>query len=90
MRAYAFGSARRRSTRSLDVISVKFDVFGRLQLDVVREGGLWVAYRLDLGKRMKLNELAIPPNLDASEIGTYLDDLYHEMGRPGQVVREIE
>ena len=78
-----------RSTRSLDVIRVKFDIFGRLKLEVVRDQDQWVAYRLDLGKRVKVPELAIPSMLEPSEIAEYLDDLYHEMAKPGQVVREI-
>ena len=69
---------------------MKFDVFGRFKLEVVRERDEWTAYRLDLGKRVKLPELAIPSMLEASEIATYLDDLYHEMARAGQVVREIQ
>ena len=69
---------------------MKFDVFGRFKLEVVRERDGWVAYRLELGKRIKLPELAIPATLEASEIATYLDDLYHEMGGPGQIVRELQ
>ena len=68
---------------------MKFDVFGRFQLDVVREGGRWAAYSLGVGKRIKRDDLAIPPFLEAAEIGGYLDDLYHEMAGPGQVVREV-
>lgn len=69
---------------------MKFDVFGRFQLEVVREEERWVAYRLEPGKRVKWNQLAIPPSIDASEIGGYLDDLYHEMAGPGLVVRELQ
>jgi hypothetical protein len=69
---------------------VKVDVYGRFQLDVVREGQRWVAYRLALGKRIQWNELAIPSKLEAAEICEYLDDLYHEMAKPGQRVHEIE
>jgi len=39
---------------------MKFDVYGRFQVEVAREGERWVAYRLEPGKRTKLNELAIP------------------------------
>jgi hypothetical protein len=35
-------------------------------------------------------ELVIPSTLEGSEIATYLDDLYHEMARPGQIVRELK
>jgi hypothetical protein len=69
---------------------VKFDVLGRFKLEVVREQDQWVAYRLEPGKRMKLPELAIPAMLEPLEIAEYLDDLYHEMAKPGQAVREIQ
>jgi hypothetical protein len=68
---------------------VKFDVYGKLRIEVVREGDRWVAYRLELGKRSQLNEVVIPPSLPASDISVYLDDLYHEGAVPGQTVREI-
>ena len=64
---------------------MKFDVFGRFQLEVAREEGRWVAYKLAPDKRLKVPELAIPSTLaSSSEISTYLDDLYHEMAGPGQ------
>ena len=69
---------------------MKFDIFGRFKLEVVREQDQWVAYRLEPGKRMKVPELAIPAMLEPLEIAEYLDDLYHEMAKPGQVVREIQ
>ena len=70
---------------------MKFDVFGRFQLEVAREDGRWVAYKLALGKRVRWPELAIPSTLASSlEISTYLDDLYHEMAGPGQSVREFK
>ena len=69
---------------------MKFDVFGRFKLEVARERDQWVAYKLDLGKRIKWPELAIPATLEPSEIATYLDDIYHEMAGPGQIVREFQ
>ena len=67
-----------------------FDIYGRLKLQILREDGSWVAYRIEPGKRMKWPTLAIPTSLDAAELPEYLDDLYHEMARPGQSVRRID
>ena len=68
---------------------MKFDVYGRFQIEVVREGDQWVAYRLDLGKRMKVN-VVIPQEIQTSEeIARYLDDLYHEAAGPGQSVSPV-
>ncbi len=68
---------------------MRVDVYGRFQLEIVREGDRWAAFRLDAGKRMRLPELAIPGHLDASEIPEFLDDLYHEASKPGQSVRVL-
>jgi hypothetical protein len=70
------------------VQAMRFDVYDRFQLEVVREKGQWVAYRLGLGRRAPAN-LAIPSWVAPSEIATYLDDLLHELARPGQTVRPL-
>ena len=66
-----------------------FDVYGRIRLEILREADGWVAYRIEPGKRIKLPELAIPASLSAAELPVYLDDLYHEMAKPGQSVRQM-
>lgn len=66
---------------------MRFDVYGRFQLEVRREAGQWVAYRLALGKRARVVNLAIPEEIQSpQEIARYLDDLYHEAARPGDSV----
>ena len=67
---------------------MKVDVYG-YQLELVRENGAWIAYRLDTGKRIRVPELGIPANLEPNEIPVFLDDLYHEMARPGQSIRVL-
>ena len=67
---------------------MKFDVYGRFQIEVCREDGHWAAYRVGLGKRARIDSVAIPAEIrTAEEIARYLDDLYHETSRPGQSVR---
>ena len=34
---------------------MKFDVYGRFQIEVRREANDWAAYRIALGKRTKIN-----------------------------------
>lgn len=69
---------------------MRVDVYGRFQLEILRENGRWTAYRLEPGKRIRLPELAIPDDLDATEIAQFLDDLYHEMSKPGQAIRVLD
>lgn len=67
--------------------AMRVDVYGRFQLEILRENERWVAYRLEPGKRIRLADLAIPADLDANEVAQFLDDLYHEGSKPGQSVR---
>lgn len=62
---------------------MKFNVYGRFQVDVRRENDTWVVYRSELGKRTVLNDVVIPQNLAADDLATYLDDIFHEFARPG-------
>jgi len=42
---------------------MKFNIYGRFQVDVRRENEFWVVYRSELGKRARLNDVVIPSNL---------------------------
>ena len=69
---------------------MKFDVYGRFQVEVCWETDHWVAYRIALGKRTRISELAILAEIQTPvEIARYLDDIYHEAARPGQSVSLI-
>jgi hypothetical protein len=63
---------------------MRFDIYGRFQLDVRRENDSWEVYRLEHGKRARMNDFVIPSTLEADEIATYLDDIFHELSGPGQ------
>jgi len=68
---------------------MRFNIYGRFQLDVQRENDSWVVYRLELGKRAKANDVVIPSTLEAGEIATYLDDIFHELSGPGQSIEVL-
>lgn len=69
---------------------MKFDVYGRFQVEVRWETDHWAAYGVAPGKRVRINNLAIPAEIQtAREIARYLDDLYHEAATPGQSVSVI-
>jgi hypothetical protein len=65
---------------------LQFNIYGRFKLEVRREDDTWVVYRADLGKRFRIDDLAIPPDLRAEELVGYLDAFYHEYAQPGQHV----
>jgi hypothetical protein len=65
---------------------MKFNIYGRFQVDVRRENDAWVAYRSELGKRTLLNDVVVSPNLTEHELATYLDDIFHEFAKLGENV----
>jgi hypothetical protein len=68
---------------------MKFNIYGRFQVDVRRENDTWVVYRAELGKRTRLNDVIIPPDVAAQEIATWLDDVFHEYAGVGQTVEQL-
>ncbi len=66
---------------------MRFDVYGRFQLEVVRVGEEWRVYRVAQGKLMLAGDVVIPAEVAPSEVATYLDDLFHEAAAPGKRVR---
>jgi hypothetical protein len=70
-------------------MKMRFNIYGRFQVDVRRENGAWVAYRAESGKRAKLNDVVIPQDLDGDDIATWLDDVFHEFAGIGQNVERL-
>jgi hypothetical protein len=70
-------------------VKMRFDIYGRFQVEVRRENNGWVAYRAELGKRARLHDVVIPSDLDANDIGTYLDDVFHEFAGIGHGVERL-
>ena len=69
---------------------MKFDIYGRYRIEVIRKAGSWVVYRSDNGKRRPEFGIVIPSSMSAEEIPTYLDDLLHELAHPGATIRRID
>jgi hypothetical protein len=68
---------------------MKFDIYGRFQVDVRRENDSWEVYRLEPGKRARMEEIVIPSALEADEIIVYLDDIFHELAGFGQSIEPM-
>lgn len=62
---------------------MKLDVYGRFQLEVLRENDVWVVYQPGLGTRVRDTSFVIPAFLAPEEIARYLDDIFHEISGPG-------
>lgn len=69
---------------------MKFDIYGRLQLEIEREGDRWAAYERSEGKRLRAQGVIIPDEIPVDELAAFLDDLFHEMGGPGDRVTRVD
>ena len=70
--------------------TMRFDIYGRYQLEVVRKDERWIMYELDYGKRRLTTDFVIPASLRPDELATYLDDMLHELARPGDNIQRID
>jgi len=69
---------------------MRFDAYGRYKLDVIPTDSKWQVFELEEGKRALITDFVIPAELTEDEIASYLDDHFHEIARPGQIVRRID
>jgi len=58
---------------------MKYDVFGKKIIDVIRENNQWVAYYVGSnGLKRKAGDVQIPADMMQSDLQEYLADLFHE------------
>ncbi|MGE0109146.1 MAG: hypothetical protein AB7S81_05195 [Bdellovibrionales bacterium] len=66
-----------------------YDIYGRRRIEIVCKGKMRTAYRL-IGERRQIEpDFVIPDGYNEAQIRTYLDDMLHEMARPGQIIKLI-
>lgn len=68
---------------------MRFDIYGRYELEVLCEGNRWKVFSVGAGKRELLNDVVIPNEIGPQEIATYLDALFHELATPGRTIRRV-
>ncbi|QOL24973.1 hypothetical protein LP316_11735 [Thalassotalea sp. LPB0316] len=57
---------------------IKFNVFGK-PMSVLKKEHEWQLFNeSDTGIRSRVYDVVIPSDMDASELASYLDDIYHE------------
>jgi hypothetical protein len=69
---------------------MKFDVYGRFFIDVTRESGGWVVYRIDQGRRQRMENLVLADDVRPEDIPLALEDLLHEYAAPDRMIKRIE
>lgn len=69
---------------------MRFDIYGRFTLEVVRQDGRWAAFRLDGGKRRPFGDFVIPAGLPPEAVAGFLDDMLHEFAAPRRSIRRLD
>lgn len=63
----------------LTVEEMKFDIFGRKVLEVVRSDNQWLTFYCgNGGVKRKANDIRIPASLSEAELDEYIADVFHE------------
>ena len=68
---------------------MKFDIYGKFQLQVERENGRWQVYKIGSGYRTPVHDIIIPLEMSPEELIGFLDDIFHEASTPEKKVRAI-
>ncbi len=70
---------------------MKFDIYGKKVLEVVRCDGVWLTFYLgNAGVKRVADDIHIPPEVEEGELESYIDDLFHEYAtRADQQVRRL-
>jgi hypothetical protein len=68
---------------------MKYDIYGKFQLEVRRENDAWTVYRLGSGVRSRTHDVVLPDDLEPGEIAIFLDDLFHESDTDGRGIEEL-
>lgn len=62
---------------------MKFSIYGRKVVEVIRDGSGWSAFYLgNEGKKRKADGLVIPSTVREEDLVEYLADVFHEMATP--------
>ncbi len=69
---------------------MQFDIYGRFFIEVIRESGSWRIYRIDQGRRLRMDDLVIPDSTPVENISRCLEDLLHECALPGRTIRLLD
>jgi hypothetical protein len=69
---------------------MKFDIYGRFFVEVTRESGRWTVYRIDQGRRQRMEDLVLADDVHAEDIPHALEDLLHEYASPDRTITMVE
>jgi hypothetical protein len=69
---------------------MKFNIYNRFTVEIIRRDEGWIAFRIGEGLKVPCDNLMIPSDLEASQLITFLDDIFHELSRPGASIEVLK
>jgi hypothetical protein len=71
-------------------MDMKFNIYDRFVVEIIRKEKRWVAFRVGEGVKVPESNLIVPQDLEASELITFVEDMYHEFARPGKSIEILD
>ncbi len=69
---------------------MKFSIYGHFDLEIIRQNDRWLAFRLGEGVKRPEPDVVIPPDIDETELLSFLDDIFHELATSGTLIRQLD
>jgi hypothetical protein len=71
-------------------MNMKFNIYNRFVLEIIRKEKRWIAFRIGEGVKVPESNLIIPQDLEESELIYFIEDIYHEFAQPGKSIENLE
>ena len=69
---------------------MKFSIYGHFDLEIIRQNDRWLAFRLGEGVKRPEPDVVIPPDINETELVSFLDDIFHELASPRTLIRQLD
>ncbi|OQY51889.1 MAG: hypothetical protein B6245_24100 [Desulfobacteraceae bacterium 4572_88] len=69
---------------------MKFSIYDHFYLELIRQDDRWLAFRLGEGVKRPEPDVVIPPDIDETELLSFLDDIFHERASPRTLIRQLD
>ncbi len=69
---------------------MKFNIYNRFVLEIIRKDRRWIAFRIGEGIKVPEDNLIVPQDLEESELITFIEDMFHEFARPGKSIEKLD
>ena len=69
---------------------MKFNIYDRFVLEIIRKEKRWIAFRIGEGVKMPESNLIVPQDLEESDLIIFVEDIFHELAQPGKSIEILD